>query len=71
MAFRPMVQLFSILLVIPYVIDNLSPLWDARHQAWHDKVVNSVVVEVRASSPDISSVAPASPYPISMSRKLP
>jgi serine/threonine-protein kinase len=40
-------QLFYVLLVIPYVIDNLSPLWDARRQAWHDKVVNSVVVETR------------------------
>ena len=36
---------FYILLFIPYVIDNLSPLWDTRRQAWHDKVVHSVVVE--------------------------
>ena len=31
--------------VIPYIIDNLSPLWDSRRQAWHDHVVHSVVVE--------------------------
>ncbi len=43
-----MMQLFYVLLVIPYVLDNLSPLWDARRQAWHDKVVRSVVVETRS-----------------------
>jgi uncharacterized RDD family membrane protein YckC len=32
-------------LVIPFIIDNLSPLWDSRRQAWHDHVVHSVVVE--------------------------
>ena len=31
-------------LVIPGVINVLSPLWDARKQAWHDKAANSVVV---------------------------
>jgi uncharacterized RDD family membrane protein YckC len=36
---------FYIVLFIPYVIDNLSPLWDTRRQAWHDKVVHSVVVD--------------------------
>ncbi len=29
------------------VIDALSPLWDPRRQAWHDKVVASSVVEIR------------------------
>ena len=29
-------------------LDNLSPLWDARRQAWHDKVVHSVVVDRNA-----------------------
>jgi len=43
-----MMQLFYVLLVIPYLLDNLSPLWDARRQAWHDKVVHSVVVETRS-----------------------
>jgi uncharacterized RDD family membrane protein YckC len=36
---------FCLALFIPYLIDNLSPLWDTRRQAWHDKVVHSVVVE--------------------------
>lgn len=37
--------LFTFLLFIPYLLDNLSPLWDKRRQAWHDKVVRSVVVD--------------------------
>ena len=41
------VWLFSILLVIPYVLDSLAPLWDKRRQAWHDKVANSVVVDLK------------------------
>src|ERR1700722_9856886 len=36
---------FYVALVIPFIIDNLSPLWDSRRQAWHDHVVHSVVVE--------------------------
>jgi uncharacterized RDD family membrane protein YckC len=36
---------FYVVLVIPYIIDSLSPLWDSRRQAWHDHVVHSVVVE--------------------------
>ena len=39
---------FFVLLVVPYLIDNLAPLWDARRQAWHDKVVHSVVVDRNA-----------------------
>jgi uncharacterized RDD family membrane protein YckC len=39
--------LFEVLLVIPYILDNLTPLWDSRRQAWHDKVVRSIVVDVR------------------------
>ena len=38
-------MLFYVVLVIPFIIDNLSPLWDGRRQAWHDHVVHSVVVE--------------------------
>ncbi|MBK9179732.1 MAG: RDD family protein [Acidimicrobiales bacterium] len=30
---------------IPLLIDYLSPLWDAKRQAWHDKAVSSVVVD--------------------------
>jgi len=40
-----MMQLFYVLLIIPYVLDNLSPLWDMRRQAWHDHIVRSVVVD--------------------------
>jgi uncharacterized RDD family membrane protein YckC len=43
-----MMQLFYVLLLVPYVLDNLSPLWDARRQAWHDKAVHSVVVETQS-----------------------
>jgi uncharacterized RDD family membrane protein YckC len=32
------------LLVIPGLINALSPLWDARRQAWHDKAANTLVV---------------------------
>jgi uncharacterized RDD family membrane protein YckC len=32
------------LLFLPGLINALSPLWDSRRQAWHDKAVNSVVV---------------------------
>ena len=38
---------FYVVLLIPYILDNLSPLWDARRQAWHDHVVHSVVVDHR------------------------
>jgi len=40
-----MTMLFYVVLVVPFIIDNLSPLWDGRRQAWHDHVVHSVVVE--------------------------
>ena len=33
--------------LILFVINALSPLWDRRRQAWHDKVVHSCVVNVR------------------------
>jgi uncharacterized RDD family membrane protein YckC len=35
------------LLVIPGLLNTLSPLWDQRRQAWHDHAVGSVVVSVR------------------------
>jgi uncharacterized RDD family membrane protein YckC len=37
---------FELFLIIPCLIDNLAPLWDGRRQAWHDKVVHSVVVDL-------------------------
>ena len=33
-----------VLLFLPGVLDALSPLWDRRRQAWHDKAAGSVVV---------------------------
>lgn len=33
------------LFLIPGLLDVLSPLWDGRRQTWHDKAVNSVVVD--------------------------
>jgi uncharacterized RDD family membrane protein YckC len=33
------------LCAIPGIINGLSPLWDSRRQAWHDKAVSSVVVD--------------------------
>ena len=38
---------FEIALVVPVIIDSLAPLWDRRRQSWHDKVVHSVVVDLR------------------------
>jgi uncharacterized RDD family membrane protein YckC len=34
-----------LLLLVPGLLDLLSPLWDGRRQTWHDKAVNSVVVD--------------------------
>lgn len=38
---------FMLAAYIPYVLDNLAPLWDKRRQAWHDKVAHSVVIDLR------------------------
>jgi uncharacterized RDD family membrane protein YckC len=37
----------TILCYIPVIIDYLSPLWDTRRQAWHDKAAHSVVVTTK------------------------
>jgi uncharacterized RDD family membrane protein YckC len=37
-------QVLFLPLGIPGVINGLSPLWDARRQAWHDKVQHTLVV---------------------------
>jgi uncharacterized RDD family membrane protein YckC len=37
---------FAVLLLVPYLLDNLSPLWNGRNQAWHDRVAHSVVVDL-------------------------
>lgn len=39
--------LLSIVCFIPVLIDYLSPLWDPRRQAWHDKTARSLVINVR------------------------
>lgn len=38
---------FEIVAYVPYIIDNLSPLWDKRRQAWHDKAAGTIVVDLR------------------------
>ena len=38
------IVIFGIVL-LPLLLDYLWPLWDEKHQAWHDKVVHSVVVK--------------------------
>lgn len=39
--------LLSLPCLIPLIIDYLSPLWDPRRQAWHDKTARSLVINVR------------------------
>ena len=34
------------LLFVPGLINALSPLWDSRKQAWHDKAARTVVVNI-------------------------
>jgi uncharacterized RDD family membrane protein YckC len=42
-----MVFVFEIALFVPFILDSLAPLWDKKNQAWHDKVVGTVVVDLR------------------------
>ncbi|MGC8633298.1 MAG: RDD family protein [Candidatus Limnocylindrales bacterium] len=49
---------FPLLLGLPWLLDVLWPLWDPAHQAWHDKVVGSVVVEMGPTSAPAPSSAP-------------
>jgi uncharacterized RDD family membrane protein YckC len=37
--------LLLFLLVIPWVVDMVFPLWDSRRQTLHDKVTNTVVIK--------------------------
>lgn len=32
---------------VPGLLNSLWPLWDAKNQTWHDKVVQSIVVRIR------------------------
>jgi uncharacterized RDD family membrane protein YckC len=38
--------LFWMLLLLPGLLDGLWPLWDGKRQAWHDKIVGSVVIRL-------------------------
>jgi len=40
------VAVLGLAFLIPAFIDALSPLWDVRRQAWHDKAARSIVVTV-------------------------
>jgi len=33
------------LVCVGTILNYLAPLWDDRNQAWHDKIVNTLVVE--------------------------
>lgn len=37
--------LMLFLLVVPWLVDMLFPLWDPRRQTLHDKVTNTVVIK--------------------------
>jgi uncharacterized RDD family membrane protein YckC len=39
-----MTVVFGFLLMIPWLLDYLWPLWDRKNQSLHDKIVGSVVV---------------------------
>jgi uncharacterized RDD family membrane protein YckC len=39
----------SIIIGIPWLLDMLWPLWDARNQTLHDKVAKTVVIRARAT----------------------
>ena len=43
--------LLFVLVVIPWVLDMLWPLWDARNQTLHDKISGTVVVSLQAPVP--------------------
>ena len=40
--------LLFVILIVPWVLDMLFPLWDARRQTLHDKLTNTVVVTARS-----------------------
>ncbi len=42
---RLVASLLWALFVIPGILDVLSPLWDPRRQTWHDKALDTVVVD--------------------------
>lgn len=42
---RLVYQVLWYVFFIPGLLNALSPLWDRKRQAWHDKVANSVVID--------------------------
>jgi uncharacterized RDD family membrane protein YckC len=42
---RGLVQYVFALLIVPWIIDMLFPLWDQRRQTLHDKIANTVVIK--------------------------
>jgi uncharacterized RDD family membrane protein YckC len=38
--------LLWVLLVLPALLDGLSPLWNPKHQSWHDRIAGTVVVRL-------------------------
>ena len=53
------IVLLDIACVIPLLIDYLSPLWDARRQAWHDKTAHSLVISVESKHEPTAGHGPA------------
>ncbi len=43
---RVVYSVLWMVIYIPGIINCLSPLWDAKRQAWHDHAANTVVVDV-------------------------
>ena len=39
--------LFAVLLLLPWVLDVLWPLWDRRNQTLHDKIVGTLILRTR------------------------
>jgi uncharacterized RDD family membrane protein YckC len=58
---RQVPALLSSGLYVP--VDYLWPLWDARHQALHDKVGRTFVVGAAGSAPEPEAVAEPAPEP--------
>jgi uncharacterized RDD family membrane protein YckC len=41
-------ELMAVLLLVPWIVDQLFPLWDPKNQTLHDKVSGTIVVRARA-----------------------
>lgn len=57
---RWLVTLLLWILVVPGLLDSVSPLWNEdSNQAWHDKIARSVVMRVRGSEQGNATAMPA------------